>query len=94
MKVRKPYFRASCRAWYIPWERKQVWLGRDRKEAADNLARLKAGQEIVRPNRAPATKSAQPTVREVGEAFLDFIKAERKEETYRSTRRFGSAATT
>lgn len=91
MKERKPYERRSngrLIGWYILWNRKQTWLGRFKEEAHENWKRLKAGKDIVHPNRTPAPVSGVPTVREIADKFLAFVRANRKPATYKLSKHY------
>ncbi len=53
-KVCKPYQRklsSGTIRWYVQWNGKQVWVGRDESEAHRNWDRLKNGQTVERPGQ-------------------------------------------
>jgi integrase len=87
MKERKPYerkVRGRFLGWYIktpsaknPGKITETWLGRSKKEAYANWARLKAGEAIIRPEAVKLTEPQGPplTIRDAADAFLAEIEA-------------------
>ncbi|QDT55500.1 site-specific tyrosine recombinase XerC [Caulifigura coniformis] len=74
MSERKPFKRKlsdGCFRWYVLWNGRQQWLGRDEAEAQRNLERLKAGEAVVSPKQQ-AAKAALP---EYVDKFLDWTQA-------------------
>jgi integrase len=72
--MRKPYYRKSCKAWYVFHQGKQVRLGSDKDEALKAYHALMAGYDVAAPDVLASEIIAQ---------FLDWSKAHQEESTYK-----------
>ncbi len=77
MKERRPYKRKlSCGSvrYYILWNGRQQWLGRDEPEAMRNFERLKRGEPVLSPKQ----QAASGTLEDFVFKFLDWVHANRE----------------
>lgn len=78
MKQPKPFFRKFTQSWYVQIGKRQINLGRDRKQAWQKYHDLMANREFV-------SKDLE-TVAQLYEMYLDWCEQRRSAGTYRNNR--------
>lgn len=74
----KPFFRKAKNAWYLQLGKRQVSLGRDKKEAWKRYHQIMAESQLIRETA---------TIETLFERFLDWVQENRKPTTYEKVRR-------
>ena len=74
MRAPEPWFRKQNKTWYVEIARRQINLGKDKRLATDKFRKLMADYQ-------PAAASSRHTVRQVVEAYWEWLKRNRAEST-------------
>jgi integrase len=93
--MRKPFYKQSHKAWFVHHDGKQVKLVKGPQDATEAEAMLKwagmqAGEQPAEQPEAEAVASG-PTLGEVIDEYLAFVKAHKSPETYLSYKRYATA---
>ena len=74
MRAPKPWFRKQNKTWYVEIGGRQVNLGKDKRLANEKFRKLMADYR-------PGTVTSRHTVRQVGQAYWEWLKRNRAEST-------------
>jgi integrase len=91
--MRKPFYKQSHKAWYVHHDGKPVKLVKGDKDATEAEAMLKwaALLGVEQPQADAEPVASGPTLGEVIDEYLAFVKANKSPETYLSYRRYATA---
>jgi len=93
--MRKPFYKQSHKAWFVHQDGKQVKLVKGPQDATEAEAMLKwaamqgPDQQAEQPETEPVASG--PTLGEVIDEYLAFVKAHKSPETYVSYKRYATA---
>jgi integrase len=101
--MRKPFYKASHQSWYVlddragsPTEGKQVKLVKGPKDSTEAQAMLKwaamqSAEQPAEPAEETPPVASGPTLGEVIDEYLAFVKAHKSPETHQSYKRYATA---